>query len=327
MRVLIVLLAALLLAPAAAGQGAEQAVAVLDTGIDADHPEFGDRVGRRSFVDFAGLPLDPGLVEDDPDGHGTAAASLVAGATLGVAPEARLLDLQVDAQYTQGQLDPAAEAAAIRALDWLLREHAQAGVRVALLSFAASPVSEEGAATLRAQTKQLFEDDVAVVVPDTTAPGPLHGSPWVLTVAMRERCAEAPQTGSPKPDLAAPGEDLEVAEPGMAALPGATTTSSGSHLAAGQVAGAVAALFAERPGLPVDAAYAIVRAAAEDIQEPGHDPCTGAGLLDVEAAVARARAWQDPFQPAGDEGNDSPTVPALLVVLALLGAAARRRRV
>lgn len=74
--------------------GAGVRVAVLDTGIDADHPDFGDRV--VDSVDFTGDG--PG----DRQGHGTHVAGIVAGDGtesggdfVGIAPEAELMDVKV----------------------------------------------------------------------------------------------------------------------------------------------------------------------------------------------------------------------------------------
>lgn len=75
--------------------GAGVNVSVLDTGIDSDHPDFGDRVIVQE--DFTGE-----RTTDDLHGHGTHVAGIVAGAGTesdgeftGVAPEANLFDMRV----------------------------------------------------------------------------------------------------------------------------------------------------------------------------------------------------------------------------------------
>jgi len=167
------------LATLASAASAQVQVAVLDSGVDADHPELAGRVERMSFATLGPglpLPLDPALAQDDPDGQGTGVASLAAGTTLGVAPMATLLDLQVRTVSTGTALDPAAEAAAIAALDYLLRNHGgpdTSGARVVLLSFAGSGLSEEGGSTLAAQAQALWEAGLAIIVSRATdsAPG------------------------------------------------------------------------------------------------------------------------------------------------------------
>jgi len=327
-------LAVLLVSGAASGQtGAGMTVAVLDTGIDASHAEFGDRVDRMSFVDFAspvpGLPIppvDPGDLEDDPDGHGTATASVVAGATLGVAPDASILDLQVDARYTQGLADPAAEEAAVEAMDWLLQNHGgpgREGTRVVVLSFAAAGLTADGAQTLAAQAEALWDLGVAVVVPAAPSYSALHGSRYVLTVDAASECVDA--APSVKPDIVAPGTDVEVAVPGDPVQPGGTATASGTHLAAARAAGALVLMLDVRDDLPLDAAFAILRDTAGDADPDGPDSCAGFGELDVEGAVAAARAWSEPFGPTTTTGNDAP-VPLVVPLLALGAAVALRRR-
>lgn len=69
-------------------------VAVLDTGIDAGHPDLADRVdGAYEILDEDGVErasaLPPG--DNDPFGHGTGVASIVAE----IAPNARIVDVQI----------------------------------------------------------------------------------------------------------------------------------------------------------------------------------------------------------------------------------------
>lgn len=78
-------------------QGEGVVVAVIDTGIDTDHPDLKDRIigGRNFTTDFNG---NPDMFEDN-NGHGThvsgtIAASLNGQGVSGVAPKARILSLK-----------------------------------------------------------------------------------------------------------------------------------------------------------------------------------------------------------------------------------------
>ncbi len=74
--------------PQSKGGGA--VVAVIDTGLDVNHPEFEGRVFKpKNFT-----TIDTGLVLDVV-GHGTHVAGIIAGNTCGVAPEARIMPLKV----------------------------------------------------------------------------------------------------------------------------------------------------------------------------------------------------------------------------------------
>ncbi len=76
-------------------QGAGAVVAVLDTGVDLEHPDLDGRL-------VPGVDLvDPGTEPDDPQGHGTIVAGIVAAnadngqGTAGVAPEASIMPIRV----------------------------------------------------------------------------------------------------------------------------------------------------------------------------------------------------------------------------------------
>jgi subtilisin len=67
-------------------------IAVLDTGVSA-HPELGDRLLTRLGFDFVKDELEAG--DDFLDGHGTPVAVLAAGKSLGVAPAAQIMPIDV----------------------------------------------------------------------------------------------------------------------------------------------------------------------------------------------------------------------------------------
>lgn len=75
----------------AVGLGADVTVAVLDSGVDRDHPDLAGRVDEALVrVDGAFARVAGG----DDNGHGTSIAGLVAGAHTGIAPAARVLPMQ-----------------------------------------------------------------------------------------------------------------------------------------------------------------------------------------------------------------------------------------
>jgi subtilisin family serine protease len=69
------------------GNGKGVTVYVFDGGVAAEHPELAGRV-RRGYTAF---PADPAIC----NAHGTAVAGAVAGASLGVAPEAEIVDVKM----------------------------------------------------------------------------------------------------------------------------------------------------------------------------------------------------------------------------------------
>ncbi len=87
----------------------------LDSGVNFQHPELVTAVSGQSFVSDA-------LGTSDCMGHGTATASAIAGATLGVAPGAKVIVLRIldckgtgTVSKTLSALDFATKAAAAAA--------------------------------------------------------------------------------------------------------------------------------------------------------------------------------------------------------------------
>src|ERR687895_1874330 len=69
------------------GTGKGVTVYVFDGGIAAEHPELAGRVR----LGYSAFPADPAIC----NAHGTAVAGAVAGATLGVAPDAQVVDVKM----------------------------------------------------------------------------------------------------------------------------------------------------------------------------------------------------------------------------------------
>ena len=102
-------------------RGAGVLVGVVDTGIDADHTEFDHQTATYRFVSlFPGSPYWPprDVRGFDTDGHGTHVSGIIAGRTVGVAPEASLYVASViESETTRTSLVRVAYG-----LDWLLRQ-------------------------------------------------------------------------------------------------------------------------------------------------------------------------------------------------------------
>ena len=76
--------------------GKNVTIAVFDTGIEAKHPELQGKVSASYSLKFKGnigqLQIEP-TTDEDTDGHGTHVAGLICGNTVGVAPEAQLINV------------------------------------------------------------------------------------------------------------------------------------------------------------------------------------------------------------------------------------------
>lgn len=129
------------------GSGAGVTVAVLDTGVDATHPELAGKVTAAYTFDarpaiWREFPQYP---SSDTHGHGTHVAGLICGNTVGVAPDARVVS-GVMLPGGQGNLSDF-----VKALEWSM---AQPEVKIinmsaGLFGYVANPVLMSTVSTIR----------------------------------------------------------------------------------------------------------------------------------------------------------------------------------
>jgi subtilisin family serine protease len=102
-------------------KGAGVMLGILDTGVDADHPEHQDRVIQFRYVSlFPNSPHNPArdVRGFDPDGHGTHVAGIAAGQFHGVAPE---VDLYV-ASVIESESIRTSLGRVAAGMEWLLHQ-------------------------------------------------------------------------------------------------------------------------------------------------------------------------------------------------------------
>ncbi|MFB6709592.1 S8 family serine peptidase [Streptomyces sp. NPDC056333] len=270
------------------GQGVD--VAVLDTGVDADHPDLADRIAtRQSFV--------PDENTDDYVGHGTHVASIIAGTGAasdgqekGVAPGARLHIGKVLDNYGSGQI-----SYALAGMEWAAVDQHAKIVNMSLgtdeVSDGTDPMSQ-AVDRLSAQTGALF----VIAAGNLGAPGTI-GAPGAATSALTVGAvdstdslasfsSEGPRVdGALKPEITAPGVDILAANSKFSGNgQGAYRSLSGTSMATPHVAGAAALLAAARPGLSGAELKDLL--ASTSRQTPRYDAFqAGSGRLDVAAAA------------------------------------------
>ena len=298
---------------APAPRGRRPLVAVLDTGVDASDPDLRGVVltgAARSFVDGTEAGT-------DPEGHGTSVAGIIAahaGNGVGGAGVAAARILPVAIADADGRTTPAALVKGLR--------YATArGARVINISF--------GGRGYSAAEQTAIDDAVragALVVVAAGNDGGAGGGPaypgayrQVLTVGALGsggRALAISERG-PQVAIAAPGKDIASIPP--RALPGIRATGlvrrTGTSMAAAIVSGAAARIIARHPRWTAQQVRTALRETARDVPPAGDDLSTGAGALDLRAALAaHAPPKEDP------EPNDDTVLAARTPKLRVGGA-------
>ncbi|WP_393063029.1 S8 family serine peptidase [Streptomyces sp. LN549] len=267
-------------------------VAVLDTGIDVNHPDFAGLIdGTTSFV--------PGEAVTDVNGHGTHVASTIVGSgaasggdNKGVAPGADLFVGKV----LGGAEGSGQDSWVMAGMQWA----AESGADVVNMSLGDSyptdgsdPMSQTVDA-LSEQYGTLFVIAAGNAGPESiSAPGAAASALTVAATDKQDQLASFSSTGplansgGMKPDIAAPGVDItaarsqEMTDGGE----GLYRTLSGTSMATPHVVGAAAILAQQHPDWTGAQLKEHLMSSAKGLDD-GYSPYeVGTGRVDVAAAV------------------------------------------
>ncbi|MCX4844207.1 S8 family serine peptidase [Streptomyces sp. NBC_00893] len=265
-------------------------VAVLDTGVDAEHPDLVNRVaGAKNFTDSG--------TTGDRVGHGTHTASTVGGSGAasdgrkkGVAPGTSLLIGKVLNDQGYGQ-----DSWIIAGMQWAVDQKAD----VVSMSLG-NPTIGDCTDPMAQATKELSQSTHALFVVAAGNAGPATETvsspgcvPGVLTVGAVDRddttapfSSRGPVavTHTLKPEIAAPGVDISAASAGGRGTY-AYRSMSGTSMATPHVAGAAAVVRQAHPDWTAQQIKAALVSSARTGGKVGGADQTGGGVLDVFGAV------------------------------------------
>jgi hypothetical protein len=232
-------------------------VAVLDTGIDASHPDFAGRIGATE--NFSAAP-DAG----DHFGHGTHVASITAGSGAasggkykGVAPEATLLNGKVLDDYGFGDF-----SGIIAGMEWAAAQGASV-INLSLggdasdgtddLSQAVNRISRSSGALFVIAAGNCFFPEPQSVSSPAAADDALAVGNLQRDGSLNDTSCRGPRKGDGalKPEISAPGTDIVAAKAADAVIGQPVddhyTTLSGTSMATPHVAGTAALVAQAHP--------------------------------------------------------------------------------
>ena len=288
-------------------------VAVIDSGVDAQHPDLAGRV--LPGTGFGSSKGTDGTT--DTDGHGTGMAGIIAangrnGGALGIAPGARILPIASADEKDQFALDVVGDS---------IRWAADHGAKVINLSLG---FSSSVTPTLVKAVNYAIEKDVVLVAAtgnegkEVSAPANIGG---VIAVAGTNREGKPWKSSNIGADtvLAAPAEGIVTTAPESVYSSG-YAEMDGTSAASAIVSGVAALVRAKHPEMPAkDVVNALIRT-AKDLADPGRDATTGFGLVNPMGAltaqfppVARNPLLPDPkpstTQPVPTPAAQQPVQP------------------
>jgi subtilisin len=230
--------------------GAGVTVAIIDSGVDGDHPAVRGRVSRHLRVDVHG---NDAHVVDDPEardlvGHGTACAGIIAG----VAPGATLVSIRMLGADNRGK-----GRALAAAVEWTV------GEGISIVNMSLSSRSEAMFPILHALADRSYFANTLLVCAANNMPGPSYPSLFAAVLSVAAHDVPDPDTWfynpSPPVEFGAYGVDVDVPW-----RDGARIRATGNSFAAPHLAGQAARLRSRYPTATPFEVKALLAATATD---------------------------------------------------------------
>jgi len=260
-------------------------VAVIDTGIDKDHPDL-NVVGGVSFADRNPFVIKQTTKWDDDNGHGTHVAGTIAAlnnsiGVVGAAPDVSLYAVKVLNKDGSGYVSDI-----IAGIDWSVREN----MDIASMSLGGPGYSQafQDAINVSHDSGVLIiaaagnEGDGNISTTEKSYPAAYYN---VVAVAATDNSSNVAyfSNSGPYVDIAAPGVAIRSTW-----NDGLYNTISGTSMACPHVTGVAALVLEKNSSLVPSDVAAILTSTATDLGNTGFDNSYGNGLVNATAAVAAA---------------------------------------
>jgi subtilisin family serine protease len=283
--------------------GAGVNVALLDTGIDNEHPDLADNIVDQQC--FVACPNDDSNNAQDDNGHGTHVAGIIASqgrtSPRGIAPDAGIVAVRV--MDSTGRYKPSDFVAGI---DWAVANQARLNIKIVNLGMHSSDYysgicDAEVDPRLIDAVKRARQAGMIVFAPAgsgglaemMSAPACISG---VVSVSMTDKAGRlSGENSSSALDLLAPGESIV-----SAALGGGQTLYYGTSHASPHAAAVAALMLQANPNLSVAEIEGILKETGVPVTDSRNDRIRITPRIDALAAVTRVVEGQ--ATPTSDQG-------------------------
>ncbi|MDY0097448.1 MAG: S8 family peptidase [Candidatus Dojkabacteria bacterium] len=276
------------------GSGTGIKIAVIDTGVQKDHPDLVTNLGTG--YDFVNNDSDA----NDDNGHGThvagiATATLNQAGVVGVSNTSKIMPVKVLNAQGYGYLSDVAKG---------IYYAADNGARVINLSLGAPTDSS----ILKDAVNYATSKGVLIVA----AAGNDSGAPCSYPASYSNViCVMATDSRNMLASFSNIGGELSA--PGVynySTYIGSTYKYlSGTSMATPHVAGASALLFSICPTCTSSEIRSLLESTAIDLGEPGKDILFGYGLIDLTSAVLELQPEEEPTVPEDEDTQETPQEP------------------
>ncbi|MEH7382899.1 S8 family peptidase [Bacillus sp. JJ1533] len=259
-------------------QGSDQVkIAIVDTGVDLDHPDLVNRIAGGYNV------LKDNNVPDDDNGHGTHVAGIIASqtnnheGTAGITWFNPIMPVKVMGSDGYGSTFDIA-----RGIIWAT-DHGADVINLSLGNY-------QGSKLLKQAVDYAYRHDVVMVAAsgndNSSQPSYPSAYPQVLSVA-------AVDLNGDKADFSNYGDYIDVAAPGVT-IPSTYIDEqyaalSGTSMAAPHVAALAALMRSINPNLSNKEIMDMIKATSLDLGKAGKDIYFGEGLIDIVQALQQAK--------------------------------------
>jgi hypothetical protein len=271
--------------------GKDVLIAVIDSRIDAAHPELSKNIAEH--FDAVGKP-------EKPHTHGTGMAGAIISTDrlMGVAPGARALAIHAFATGSS-QSPQATTQAIIKGLDWAVNKGARiinmsfAGPKDPMLALALKKASEKGAILIAAVGNAGPKSPPLYPAADPHVIG-------VTAIDENDKLYGGANVGA-QVAVAAPGVDVMVPAP-----EGSYQLTTGTSVAAAHVSGVAALLLEKHPEADAQLILEVLTSSATRLGTNKRDDKLGWGLIDPLAALTELDARLADIKVAGTTPTRTP---------------------